>query len=102
MAEALPLWINGGNCLNCFIRVGKNNGGQPGFIGLFAGSSNSVRCTAMKYPDLNALLRGEPEACQFFNQLPDYVQSQIMTRSSGVNSLSSLKDYAENLTRGDG
>lgn len=102
MAEAIPLWINGGNCSDCFIRMGKNNGGQPGFIGLFAGSSNSVRCTAMKYPDLSALLRGEPEARQFFNQLPDYVQSQIMTRSNGVNSLSSLKDYAENLTRGDG
>ena len=52
----------------------------------------------MKYPDLNALLRGEPEARQFFDQLPDYVQSQIMTRAGGVNSLSSLKDYAENLT----
>lgn len=56
----------------------------------------------MKYPDLNALLREEPEARQYYNQLPDYVRDQIAQRPGGVNSLASLQDYAENLTRGDG
>ena len=55
----------------------------------------------MKYPDLNALLRSEPEAKRYYNALPDYVREQINTRPTGVNSLASLKDYAENLTRGD-
>ena len=56
----------------------------------------------MNYPDLNALLREEPEARQYYNQLPDYVRDQIAQRPGGVNSLASLQDYAENLTRGDG
>lgn len=56
----------------------------------------------MKYPDLNALLQSDAEAKAYFNALPDYVQSQIATRSGQVNSLDSLRDYGENLTRGDG
>ncbi len=55
----------------------------------------------MKYPDLNALLQSEPQAKAYFDKLPDYVQSQIYTRSGNVNSFDSLRDYAENLTRGD-
>lgn len=55
----------------------------------------------MKYHDLHTLLRREPEAQQYFDTLPDYVRQQIYTRSQGVNSFQSLKDYAENLTRGD-
>lgn len=55
----------------------------------------------LKYPDLNALLRSEPEAKSYYDTLPDYVREQIDTRSAGINSLASLKDYAENLTRGD-
>lgn len=56
----------------------------------------------MKYPNLNVLLQNEPQAKQYFNALPDYVQSQITTRAWHVNSFDSLRDYAENLTRGDG
>lgn len=55
----------------------------------------------MKYPDLNALLRDEPEARQYFDTLPDYAREQISTRAGHVNSLDSLRDYAENLLRGD-
>ena len=55
----------------------------------------------MKYPDLNALLRSEPEAKRYYDALPDYVREQIGTRPAGVNSFASLKDYAENLTRED-
>lgn len=56
----------------------------------------------MKYPNLNALLDAQPEAAAYFRSLPDYVREQISTRADGVNSFESLKDYAENLTRGDG
>ena len=62
-------------------------------------TTHEVIC--MSYPNLDALLQGEPEAKQFFEHLPDYVREQICTRPQGVNSLASLKDYAENLTRGD-
>lgn len=55
----------------------------------------------MKYPDLNALLQSEPEARQYFDTLPDYAREQIGTRANHVNSFASLKDYAENLLRGD-
>lgn len=56
----------------------------------------------MKYANLDALLQGDPEARQYFDTLPDYVRDQISTRPGGINSFASLKDYAENLTRGDG
>lgn len=56
----------------------------------------------MKYPNLDDLLRSEAEARQFFDRLPDYVREQIRTRADGVNSFESLRDYADNLTRGDG
>ncbi len=55
----------------------------------------------MQYADLNALLSSEPEAKRYFDTLPDYVREQIETRSGNVNSFASLKDYAENLLRGD-
>lgn len=54
-----------------------------------------------KYSDLYALIDSEPDANRYFNSLPVYVKDQIETRASGVNSLSSLQDYAENLLRGD-
>ena len=55
----------------------------------------------MHYPDLNALLHSEPEAKHYFDTLPDYAREQIQTRSGSVNSFASLKDYAQNLLRGD-
>lgn len=55
----------------------------------------------MKYHDLYALLHSEPEARQYFRSLPGYVQEQISTRPDGVNSFESLRDYADNLLRGD-
>lgn len=53
------------------------------------------------YPDLESLLRSEPEAKHYFDTLPDYAREQISTRSENVNSFASLKDYAQNLLRGD-
>ncbi len=55
-----------------------------------------------KYSDMYALFRHDSQAKQYFQGLPDYVQEQISTRYQHVNSLASLKNYAENLTRGDG
>ncbi len=55
----------------------------------------------MKYSDLNALLQNDVEAKQYFDSLPEYVQSQINTRPEGVNSFASFQDYAQNLTRMD-
>ncbi|MCD8355469.1 MAG: hypothetical protein LUE11_02700 [Clostridia bacterium] len=55
----------------------------------------------LKYPDLYALLADAPEAKQYFEKLPDYVREQIGTRAEGVNSFESLRDYADNLLRGD-
>ncbi len=55
----------------------------------------------MHYSDLNSLLRSEPEARHYFDTLPDYAREQISTRSDRVNSFTSLKDYAQNLLRGD-
>lgn len=54
------------------------------------------------YPDLNVLLRSEPDAKHYFDTLPDYAQEMISSRAEGVNSFASLKDYAQNILRGDG
>ena len=54
-----------------------------------------------KYDSLNTLLLSDKEANQYFYSLPSYVQDQIASRSSNVNSYESLRDYAENLLRGD-
>jgi hypothetical protein len=54
-----------------------------------------------KYPNMYELFKSEPQAKQYFDKLPDYVRDQISTRAGGVNSFESLKDYAENLLRGD-
>ena len=56
----------------------------------------------MKHSDLSDLLRQDPRAKEYFNTLPEYVQSQIQARPGGINSFASLQDYVENLTRGDG
>ncbi len=56
---------------------------------------------AKNYPDLYTLMEEDAQAQQYFSTLPDYVQEQISTRAGHVNSIESLKDYAENLLRGD-
>ncbi len=55
----------------------------------------------MKYPNLNSLIQSDNQAKQFFYSLPEYVQEQIMQRADSVNSMESLQDYADNITRGD-
>ncbi|MCI8869591.1 MAG: hypothetical protein HFF39_03445 [Lawsonibacter sp.] len=56
----------------------------------------------MKYRDLDALLRGDAQAREYFQSLPGYVRDQISTRPDGINSMKGLKNYVQNLTRGDG
>lgn len=53
------------------------------------------------YADLYSLIRGDQEARRYFDCLPDYVKESVGQRAESVNSLASLRDYAENLTRDD-
>lgn len=55
----------------------------------------------MQYPNLSALLNNDSQAKRYFETLPDYAREQISTRADSVNSFASLKDYAQNLLRGD-
>ena len=54
-----------------------------------------------KYPNMYQLLESDAVARRYFDDLPDYVRDQIRTRADNVNSIDSLRDYAENLLRGD-
>jgi hypothetical protein len=54
-----------------------------------------------KYPSMYELLDDSGEAREYFDGLPDYVRDQISQRAQNVNSFESMRDYAENLLRGD-
>lgn len=54
-----------------------------------------------KYPDLYNLIAEDREAHEYFSKLPEYVQEEIDQRAGRINSFASLRDCAENLTRGD-
>ncbi|MBC8532352.1 hypothetical protein [Gehongia tenuis] len=54
-----------------------------------------------KYSGLYSLMEEDFNAKQYFEALPDYVRTSICERADNVNSFQSLKDYAENLLRGD-
>lgn len=66
-----------------------------------ANAKDEVIKMSKKYQDLYTLMEEDAQAKQYFSELPDYVQEQISTRAGHVNSIDSLKDYAENLLRGD-
>jgi hypothetical protein len=53
----------------------------------------------MKYPNLFELLSTEPEARDYFNQLPDNTREQANAKPGDITSLQSLKDFAERLSR---
>ncbi len=57
--------------------------------------------TSRKYENLTSLLNSEQDANSYYRSLPDYVKEQIDSRADSVNSFESLRDYAENLTRGE-
>lgn len=69
-----------------------------GFAGKLSAEVNSME---PKYPNMYQLLEGDAVARRYFDDLPDYVRDQIRTRADNVNSIDSLRDYAENLLRGD-
>ncbi|MDR2903592.1 MAG: hypothetical protein LBU77_03695 [Clostridiales bacterium] len=54
-----------------------------------------------KYADLMALTAQDDNAGAYYAELPDYVKEQISQRADHINSFESLRDYAENLLRGD-
>ena len=54
-----------------------------------------------QYDGLQSLILNDAEAQRYYNELPDYVRNMISSRGHNVNSFDSLKDYAENLLRGD-
>lgn len=54
-----------------------------------------------KYESMYVMFEKDPDAKRYFDSLPDYVREQISTRADSVNSYSGLRDYAENLLRGD-
>lgn len=53
------------------------------------------------YRDMFTLMREDPQAKAFFEELPAPVRQQMSTRAFRVNSFESMRDYADNLTRGD-
>lgn len=54
-----------------------------------------------KYENMYAMFEEDSNAKRYFNGLPDYVREQISSRANSVNTYSGLRDYAENLLRGD-
>lgn len=54
-----------------------------------------------KFHNMYDLFERDSQAKKYFESLPDYVKEQIDTRADNVNSFASLRDYAENLLRGD-
>ena len=53
------------------------------------------------YEDLYSLIKSDQEAKRYFDCLPDHVKESVRQRAQSVNSIASLRDYAENLTRDD-
>ncbi len=67
----------------------------------YAQTITEVIDLSKKYDGLSSLINSESEAKSYYNSLPEYVREQISTRGQNVNSYQSLRDYAENLLRGD-
>lgn len=57
--------------------------------------------TMLRYPTLEALLRSDPEARRYYDELPDHVREKISDHPSGINSLDSLKSRIEDLSGGE-
>lgn len=54
-----------------------------------------------KYGDLFNLIEHDQEANRYYSSLPGYVKQAMQLRAQNVNSIDSLRDYAENLLRDD-
>ncbi len=53
------------------------------------------------YGGLGSLLSSEPQAQQYFDSMPGYIKEMMQDRAHNINSFESLRDYGENLLRGD-
>ena len=53
------------------------------------------------YENMYVMFEKDSNAKRYFNGLPDYVREQISSRANSVNNYAGLRDYAENLLRGD-
>lgn len=53
------------------------------------------------YPDLWELLRSDAEASELFASLPMYIRTSMNDRPNAINSIASLRSYADNLLSGD-
>ena len=53
------------------------------------------------FSGLNELIKNDSQARTYFQGLPQHVRDGISAREQNINSFDSLKDYAENLLRGD-
>jgi len=53
------------------------------------------------YENLYGLIQQSPEANRYYHSLPNYVREAMQQRAQSINSVESLRDYAENLTRDD-
>lgn len=49
-----------------------------------------------KYKDLQELFSAEPQAHQYFNNLPDHIKRQVQ-RAGGICCFDGLRSFAENL-----
>ncbi len=50
-----------------------------------------------KYSGLYELIDEDSTANEYYESLPDYVKQSICAREQNINSLASLRDYADNL-----
>ncbi len=53
------------------------------------------------FENLNAMLRSNGRAWEYFASLPDYARDEISSTCSSMKTYSSLLAYGENLIRGD-
>ncbi len=54
-----------------------------------------------KYSGLYELIDEDSTANEYYESLPDYVKQSICAREQNINSLASLRDYADNLLRNE-
>lgn len=55
-----------------------------------------------QYDGLGEMLKSDDAAFDYYTSLPQYVRSMIARRSQNVHSMEELRNYADNLLRGDG
>lgn len=53
------------------------------------------------YSGLNDLVNNDETAKKYFANLPEYIRDQLNERRDSINSMESLKNYVDNITRMD-